>query len=139
MTRRQCTPVRLDQYVNHDSRIVFGARLIFKARHLLVQLRQTPCLYSRPGLYLRPGLYSRKYGITASFVQQNNCLLIWSPPFSSEIGNSAWLKFLSCIYNFRLMRNGKPDWESRNYKFLSPMECSINRELLGNNTNIKTL
>jgi len=34
MTRRQCVPARLDQYVNHD-----------------------PGLYSTPGLYSMPGLY----------------------------------------------------------------------------------
>jgi len=59
---RQCIPVRLDQYVNHDPRLIIKARLVFKARPLLAQLRQTPSLYSRPGLYLRPGFYSRKYG-----------------------------------------------------------------------------
>jgi len=63
MTRIQCIPARLDQYVNHDPRLIFKARLVFKARPLLAQLRQTPGLYSRPGLYLRPGFYSRKYGI----------------------------------------------------------------------------
>jgi len=63
MTRRQCIPVRLDQYVNHDARLIFEARLVFKARPLLAQLRQIPGLYSRSGLYFRPGLYSRKYGI----------------------------------------------------------------------------
>jgi len=63
MTRRQCIPARLHQYVNHDLRLIFKARLVFKARPLLPQLRQTLGLYSRPGLYLRPGFYSRKYGI----------------------------------------------------------------------------
>jgi len=32
MTRRWCRPVRLDQYVNHDSQNIFEARLVFKAR-----------------------------------------------------------------------------------------------------------
>ena len=66
-TRRQCRPARLDQYVNHDSRLIFKARLVFKARPLLTQLRQTPGLYSRPGLYLRPGFYSRKYGSSQNY------------------------------------------------------------------------
>jgi len=65
--RRQCIPVRLDQDLNHNP------RLIFKARPLLVQLHQTPVLYSRPGLYLRPGLYSRKYSILTCNV------LLWMP------------------------------------------------------------
>jgi len=56
MTRIQCIPARLDQYVNHDPRLIFKAWLVFKARPLLAQLRQTA------GLYLRPGFYSRKYG-----------------------------------------------------------------------------
>jgi len=59
MTRRQCIPARLDQYVNHDPRLTFKARLVFTAQPLLAQLRQIPGLYSRPGLYLRPGFYIR--------------------------------------------------------------------------------
>ena len=64
--RRQCVHVRLNQYVNHDprlifkDRLIFKARLVFKARPLLAQLRQTP------GLYSRPGFYSRKYGMHRS-------------------------------------------------------------------------
>jgi len=45
----QCRPVRLDQYVNQDPRLIFESPLVFKVRPLLVQLRQTPSLYSRPG------------------------------------------------------------------------------------------
>jgi len=41
MTRRQCIPARLHQYVNHDP--------------------------PWPSLYLRAGFYSRKYGISTSF------------------------------------------------------------------------
>ena len=49
--------------------------------------------------------------ITASFVQLNNCLLIWSPSFSSEIGNSVWLNLYECpTYAER-----KTDRETRNY------------------------
>jgi len=62
MTRIQCIPARLDQYVNHNPRLIFKAGLVFRARPLLAQLRQTPGLYLRPELYLRPGFYSRKYG-----------------------------------------------------------------------------
>jgi len=43
-------------------------------------------------------------------------------------GNYVTLKFevaTSSMYHFRLMWNVKPDWESRNYKFLGPMERSI--------------
>jgi len=46
------------------------------------------------------------------------------------IRNSVWLnlhELLSCIYHFRLMWNGKPVWESHNYKFPSPLERSISR------------
>jgi len=68
MNCRQWIPARLDQYVNHDPRLMCKARLVFKARPLLAQLRQTPGLYSRPGLYLRPGFYSRKYGMCGSGV-----------------------------------------------------------------------
>jgi len=39
MTRWQCRPVSLDQYVNHDPRLIFEARLVFKVQPLLVQLR----------------------------------------------------------------------------------------------------
>jgi len=53
MTRRQCRPVRLDQYVNHDPRLIFETWLVFKAWPVLVQLHQTHSLYLRPGLYLR--------------------------------------------------------------------------------------
>ena len=30
MTRRQCRPVRLNQYVNHDTRLIFKVRLLFE-------------------------------------------------------------------------------------------------------------
>jgi len=39
MPRRQCIPVRLDQYVNHDPRLIFKARLVFKARPLFEEIR----------------------------------------------------------------------------------------------------
>jgi len=29
-TRRQCRPVKLDQYVNHDTRLIFEAQLVFE-------------------------------------------------------------------------------------------------------------
>jgi len=38
MTRRQCIPARLDQYVNHDPRLIFKARLVFKARLLFEEI-----------------------------------------------------------------------------------------------------
>ena len=60
-------------------------------------------------------------------MQLNNCLLIWSLPFSSEIGNSVWMnlyEFPSCTYHVQLMWNVKPDWESRSYTFPGPMEHS---------------
>jgi len=34
----QCRPVRLDQYVNHDPRLIFEIQLVFKARPLLVTM-----------------------------------------------------------------------------------------------------
>jgi len=39
MTRRQCIPVILDQYVNHDPRLIFEARLVFKARFVFEEIR----------------------------------------------------------------------------------------------------
>jgi len=39
MTRRQCIPARLDQYVNHDHPGLFKARLVFKARLLFEEIR----------------------------------------------------------------------------------------------------
>ena len=39
MTRRQCIPVRLDQYVNHDPRLIFEARLVFKAWLVFEEIR----------------------------------------------------------------------------------------------------
>jgi len=66
MARRQCIPARLDQYVNHNPRLIFKARLVFKAWPILAQLCQIPGLYSRPGLYLKPGFYSRKYGTSTT-------------------------------------------------------------------------
>jgi len=89
MTRRQCIPARLDQYVNHDPRLIFKARLVFKAWPLLAQLRETPGLYSRPSLYLRPGFYSRKYGIRK-----------WRWPASNDVtveGNRGPL-WTSCVH-----------------------------------------
>jgi len=41
MTRRQCIPARLDQYLNHDPRLIFKARLVFKARLLFQEIRYT--------------------------------------------------------------------------------------------------
>ena len=35
----QCRPVRLDQYVNQDPRLIFKARLVFKARLLFKEIR----------------------------------------------------------------------------------------------------
>jgi len=35
----QCRPVRLDQYVNYDPRLIFKARLVFKARLLFEEIR----------------------------------------------------------------------------------------------------
>jgi len=35
----QCRPVRLDQYVNHDPRLIFETRLVFKARLLFEEIR----------------------------------------------------------------------------------------------------
>jgi len=39
MTRRQYIPARLDQYVNHDPRLIFKALLVFKARLLFEEIR----------------------------------------------------------------------------------------------------
>jgi len=60
MTCRQCIPVRLDQGVNHDPRLIFKARLVFKARPLLVQLRQTPRPVFEAGLVFEEIWYARK-------------------------------------------------------------------------------
>jgi len=35
----QCRPVGLDQYVNHDPRLIFETRLVFKARPLFEEIR----------------------------------------------------------------------------------------------------
>jgi len=39
----QCRPVRLDQYVNHDPRLIFKTRLVFKARLLFEEIRLSEC------------------------------------------------------------------------------------------------
>jgi len=39
MTCRQRIPAILDQYVNHDPRLIFKARLVFKARLLFEEIR----------------------------------------------------------------------------------------------------
>ena len=41
MMHRQCIPVRLDQYVNHNPRLIFEARLVFKARPLFEEIYGT--------------------------------------------------------------------------------------------------
>jgi len=38
----QCTPVRLDQYVNHDSWLIFETWLVFKARLLFEEIHTFP-------------------------------------------------------------------------------------------------
>ena len=35
----QCTPVRLDQYVSHDPRLILETLLVFKARLLFEEIR----------------------------------------------------------------------------------------------------
>jgi len=45
MTHRQCILARLDQYVNHDPRLIFKARLVFKARLLFEEIRYTGGLF----------------------------------------------------------------------------------------------
>ena len=72
MTRRQCIPARLNQYVNHDPWLIFKARLVFKALPLLAQLGQTP------GLYSRPGFYSRKYSNPTWWTFTSSTLLVLS-------------------------------------------------------------
>jgi len=46
----QCRPVRLDQYVNQDPRLIFKTRLVFKAWLLFDEIR-----------YMHARLYTKLY------------------------------------------------------------------------------
>jgi len=39
MTRRQCRPVRLDQYVKQDPRLIFETRLVFEEKNTVIVMK----------------------------------------------------------------------------------------------------
>jgi len=71
MTHRQCRPVRLDQYVIHDLRLIFEARLVFEEIRyfsllVIVTFELSECPHQSGGKYVTSsGRLTIKFNVVA--------------------------------------------------------------------------
>jgi len=105
----QCRPVRLDQYVNQDPRLIFKARLVFKARPLISTTTLDPRPVFEARLVYKARLLFKEIRYVSTdnsvclccenYVDKNICLCVYCHYLSALV----LLLVFECIFTIRIV------------------------------------
>jgi len=129
MTRRQCIPVRLDQYVNQDPRLIFKTQLVFKARLLFEEIRygyfnghavRGQCAYRRVIAVKLPGDRSRS----------SKCRQSALPHACVSNGRFYDILPLHCMRLFVVYGQRQLPLNANNFTALAATNCTLDRRAI---------